>query len=66
MILGMGVVFLFLTIMVFALKAQAILIAKYFTKPKQENSDSKQWKSKQTDNKNTIAAISAAIVYHNQ
>ena len=66
MVLGMGVVFLFLTIMVFALKAQAKLIAKFF--PEKPKDVSNEWKPKtteQSDDKDTIAAITAAIIHHN-
>ena len=69
MALGMGVVFLFLIIMVFVLKLQAKLIAKYFPeKPKEETPS--QWKpqsvkSSTTDDKDTVAAITAAIMHYN-
>jgi oxaloacetate decarboxylase gamma subunit len=66
MALGMGIVFLFLTIMIFALKLQAKLIAKYFPEKPKEVKPS--WKPSPTDNvdeKNTIAAITAAIIHHN-
>jgi len=66
MALGMGIVFAFLTIMIFALKAQAALIGKYFPEEKKASSASSQWQPKPTDNKNVIAAISAAILHHNQ
>ena len=65
MALGMGIVFLFLIVMIFALKLQAKLIAKYFhEKPKEV---SNIWKPEvNNDNeKNTIAAITAAIIHHN-
>jgi len=67
MALGMGIVFLFLTIMVFALKAQATLIAKYL--PQKPKDVLAQWKPQKTNNidddKNTIAAITAAIIHYN-
>lgn len=66
MVLGMGIVFLFLTIMIFILKLQARLIAKFF--PEKEETVSKEWKPKatqQSDDKDTIAAITAAIIHHN-
>jgi len=66
MILGMGIVFLFLTVMIFALKLQAKLIAKFF--PEEVKTDiSSTWKPqvKQEDEKDTIAAITAAIIHHN-
>ena len=64
MALGMGIVFTFLIIMIVALKVQATLIAKYLTK--EEKSSSNEWQPKPTDNKNVIAAITAAILHHNQ
>jgi oxaloacetate decarboxylase gamma subunit len=66
MALGMGIVFSFLTIMIFALKAQAALIAKYLAEDEKQTSPSKQWQPKPTDNKNVVAAITAAILHHNQ
>jgi oxaloacetate decarboxylase gamma subunit len=66
MVLGMGIVFLFLTIMVFALKIQAKLIEKFF--PEKEAETSNEWKpqtTQQSDDKNVIAAITAAIIHHN-
>ena len=65
MALGMGIVFLFLTVMIFALKLQAKLIAKYF--PEKPKDITSTWKPNATneDEKNTIAAITAAIIHHN-
>jgi oxaloacetate decarboxylase gamma subunit len=66
MALGMGIVFLFLILMIFALKAQAVLIAKYLPeKPKEELSQWKPQTTNNTDEKDTIAAISAAIIHYN-
>jgi len=68
MVLGMGIVFIFLIIMVFALKLQAKLIAKYF--PLEEKTQGSQWKpqtaSSQAQEKQTIAAITAAIIHFNK
>ena len=68
MALGMGVVFLFLVIMIFALKLQAKLIAKYFPEKPAETSE---WKpqavqSSATDDKDVTAAITAAIMHYNK
>ena len=66
LVLGMGIVFTFLTIMVFALKYQAKLIAKYF--PLEEKPQGSQWKptpSASKDEEQTIAAITAAIIHYN-
>ena len=65
MALGMGIVFLFLGIMIFALQLQAKLIAKFF--PVKEKENSSTWKPKTVveDDKDTIAAITAAIIHHN-
>jgi oxaloacetate decarboxylase gamma subunit len=61
MMLGMGVVFLFLTIMIYMLKLQAYLIQKFV--PTNENSIKP--KKQKISNNDTIAAITAAIFYHN-
>lgn len=67
MALGMGIVFTFLVIMIFALKAQAILIAKYFAEePAKVSSVPNRCQPKATDNKNVVAAITAAIIHNNQ
>ncbi|MEA3513025.1 MAG: OadG family transporter subunit [Campylobacterota bacterium] len=65
MALGMGIVFIFLITMIFALKAQAKLIAKFF--PEKPKEDSSQWKPEvvQNDEKDTVAAITAAIIHYN-
>lgn len=64
MALGMSIVFLFLTIMIFLLKLQSFLISKYFSVEEKANS----WKPKNnidTDEKNTTATITAAIIHYN-
>jgi oxaloacetate decarboxylase gamma subunit len=66
MALGMGIVFTFLVIMIFTLKAQAAFIAKYFTKEIKNSSTSNECGQKSTGNKNVVAAITAAILHHNQ
>jgi len=65
MALGMGIVFAFLVIMIFALKAQAALIAKYLTEEEKPSSTSTQ-RQQPADNKNVTAAITAAILHHNK
>ncbi len=68
MILGMGIVFAFLIIMVYALKLQAYLIAKFF--PVEEKVKANEWKPSATantkidDKTKVIAAITAAIQHH--
>jgi len=66
MVLGMGIVFTFLILMIFILKLQAKLIAKFF--PEKPKDVSNEWKPKPAntaDDKDTIAAITAAIIHHN-
>ena len=65
MALGMGIVFLFLTIMIFALKLQATLIAKFFKEKEKTQDSSKHLQSKVADEKIITAAITAAIIHHN-
>lgn len=66
MVLGMGIVFSFLIIMVFALKAQAALIGKFFPEKDNIKTAKKVQPSVATsDTAKKIAAISAAIQHHN-
>jgi len=63
MLLGMGIVFSFLTIMVYILKAQAKLIKKYF--PHEEKKPTNKWQPPAADDTaKKIAAITAAIQHH--
>lgn len=69
MVLGMGVVFSFLTFLVFVLKFQAKLIAKYFPDAEVPACDiaktpATQPAAKQEDNSGIIAAITAAVMHH--
>ena len=63
MVLGMGIVFTFLIVMVYALKLQALIIGKYFPEKKVEPSKPKTAAS---TNNNTakMAAIVAAVQHH--
>ena len=63
MALGMGVVFSFLTIMIFVLKAQAALLTKYFPEKKIELVKSPTTNA--SSNKTAkVAAIVAAVQHH--
>ena len=64
MALGMTIVFLFLTIMIFLLKFQSFLISKYFSL-EEKVTVSKPKNNINTDEKDTIAAITAAIIHYN-
>ncbi len=64
MLLGMGIVFIFLVVMIFSIKIQAFIIAKYFSK-KEVNIKSKNKKLDMSNTSKKIAAISAAIEHHN-
>ncbi len=67
MVLGMGIVFLFLIIMIYALKAQAYLIAKYAPKMDEISSNSKEWQpANNQSNDDIIAAITGAIIHHSK
>jgi oxaloacetate decarboxylase gamma subunit len=65
MALGMGIVFLFLTVMIFALKLQAKLIAKFFKEETKQVSNTKHMQSSVQDDQAIAAAITAAIIHHN-
>ncbi len=61
MMLGMGVVFTFLIIMIFVLKAQKVLLTRFF--PEKEN-NIKPKKAQSTNNTAKVAAIIAAVQHH--
>ncbi len=63
MVLGMGVVFSFLVILIFVLKGQKNLLTKYF--PEQEKKPAKKVQpSVATNNSAKVAAIVAAVQHH--
>ena len=64
MALGMGIVFTFLTVMIFALKLQAFLIAKFF-KAEEKKVTTQHMKASSKDDSAITAAITAAIIHHN-
>ena len=64
MFLGMGVVFAFLTIMIFVLKAQGAILTKYFpAENKVVNNVPSRNANEKTDNAK-MAAIVAAVQHH--
>jgi len=64
MFLGMGVVFAFLTIMIFVLKAQGAILTKFFpVENKVVNNVPSRNTSEKTDNAK-IAAVIAAVQHH--
>ena len=66
MALGMGIVFTFLTVMIFALKLQAYLIAKFFkAEEKKVTTQHMKASSNANDDSAITAAITAAIIHHN-
>lgn len=60
MLLGMGIVFIFLLLMIVVLEFQGRILTKYF--PEKEKTTSTTPKA--TDNTKIIAAITAAIQHH--
>ena len=63
MFLGMGVVFAFLTIMIFVLKAQGALLTKYFPEENKVVSSTPKSTTEKIDNAK-MAAIIAAVQHH--
>jgi len=61
--LGMGTVFLFLIIMIFAMNLMSIIIHKFFPEPQATTPAATDTKK---DNNKIIAAITAAISHHRQ
>lgn len=62
MILGMGVVFSFLIILIFVLKAQAALFIKFF--PQEEKTVAKKPMASASNDSAKVAAIVAAVQHH--
>ncbi len=65
MVLGMGIVFLFLIIMIYALKLQAALIAKFLPEEEAPAKAAATPKANNANDSKKIAAIVAAIQHHN-
>jgi len=65
MVLGMGIVFIFLIIMIYALKFQALIIGKFFPEKRVEPNKPKATTGT-SNNANTakMAAIIAAVQHH--
>jgi len=59
--LGMGTVFLFLIVMIFAMNAMSKIINRFFPEPKPIESKTV---NTQNNNKKVVAAITAAIKHH--
>lgn len=64
MILGMGSVFLFLTIMIVFMNVMSAVIHKFFSEPIPTIPVISEAENQVIDNKKIIAAITAAIMYH--
>lgn len=65
MTLGMGVVFSFLIVMVYALKVQAVLINKFFPVAEKPTVKKVQTNVAASNTAIKVAAISAVIQHHN-
>lgn len=63
MILGMGVVFSFLVIMIYVLKGQKGLVTKYFPEAEKKPANKVQ-PNVATNNSAKVAAIVAAVQHH--
>ena len=64
MMLGMGVVFSFLVIMIFVLKGQTTFLSKYFPE-KEKKPVKKMQPSVASNNSAKVAAIVATVQHHN-
>jgi len=65
MVLGMGIVFSFLGVMIYALKLQAFLIAKFFKEEEKKITVKHMQAAPKQDDSAITAAITAAIIHHN-
>jgi len=64
MVLGMGTVFAFLTIMIIVVNIMSYIVNRFFPEP--QASDEPSSSANKTDNKKVVAAITAAITHHRQ
>ena len=64
--LGMGTVFVFLSILIFAMNAMSVIIHKFFPEPQANEATSVDSTNTANDNKKIIAAITAAVKHHRQ
>lgn len=63
--LGMGIVFIFLSIMIVAMNIMTTVLNKFFPEPKAKVDGSTPAKQNSiSDNKKVVAAITAAIKHH--
>lgn len=64
MVLGMGVVFSFLIILIFVLKAQAAIVAKLFPEKEKNTVANRPTSNASSTNSAKTAAIVAAVQHH--
>ena len=64
MLLGMGIVFSFLVILIFVLKAQAATIAKFFPEKEKKPVANRPTSNASSTNSAKTAAIIAAVQHH--
>jgi len=63
MVLGMGTVYVFLTIMIIFMNIMSAVVHRFFPEPQAKNDATS---SSKKDNKKIVAAITAAIAHHRQ
>lgn len=64
MLLGMGTVFLFLSVMIYLTKLMSKIILKYFPEAPKAPEPTRTAQVKRSDDKAKVAAIAAAIHHH--
>ena len=64
MFLGMGIVYLFLTLMIYVLKLQSFLILKFFPQATDTKTIQPLDSQKKSDNDGQIAAVITAAIMH--
>lgn len=64
MVLGMGTVFLFLIVLIVLMNIMSAFLDKFFPEPKPIIPSIISSVTKEKNNKNIIAAITAAVIHH--
>ena len=66
MVLGMGTVFVFLTIMIIVVNIMSYVVNRFFPEPQASSDTATGTNTDKNDKKKVVAAITAAIMHHRE